>query len=309
MRINLRLSAFFIATVVLLGLAGCGNGGEGGGYGSQRLSNSHSSPSTSASATPSCGGEWSCKQLDFDAAKNYVASKPGHLGVVVRDRQTGAVWSAGTTDHPVWTASTIKLALATDLLEQNRAGSIHLSASERQLMAEMLNWSSNDAAMTLWNRYGNDAMVARWSTRFGMTGVTFVDGFTRNWGFMKCTTNDLAALMSYVLDKANPDDRAYLVNALQNVAQNQHWGVWAAGSKLHPGNKDGWSLESDDGKKNWIIDTVGFAGPQQRYVVALMYQQLPSGTLPVGVQTVSDVVALLFGESTPAQIVIPEPDG
>ena len=36
---------------------------------------------------------------------------------------------------------------------------------------------------------------------------------------------------------------------------------------MAPGNKDGWSLE-DHG---WVINTVGFAGPDQQYTMAIMY--------------------------------------
>ncbi len=244
----------------------------------------------------------------FAAAKRYVDQQSGQLGVVMHDRQTGATWTAGTPDHPVWTASSIKLALALDLLEQDQAGSVALSATDKDQMGQMLNWSSNDAAMSLWNKYGDDAMVGRWRSRFGMAHVTFVDGFKRNWGYMKASTNDFAALVGYVLDKADPSIRSYVVNALQNVAGNQHWGVWDAGSDQQPGNKDGWSYEADNGAHNWITNTVGFAGPNQRYVIAIMYQLTPNGTMEQGVHAVSDVAALLFGKPTPAPVAMPDPD-
>ena len=37
-----------------------------------------------------------------------------------------------------------------------------------------------------------------------------------------------------VLDKLDPNDRAYLVATLRGVASLQHWGVWGAGPALHP---------------------------------------------------------------------------
>jgi hypothetical protein len=142
-----------------------------------------------------------------------------------------------------------------------------------------------------------------------MRGLTFVDGFDRYWGFMKCTARDLAALMSYVLDKLNQDDRAYVIGAMRDVDSVQQWGVWAAGKALHPGTKDGWSLEKDDGSQHWVTNTVGFAGDSQRYIVAVMYHLPPhTGTLGGGVHAVTDLVATVFGQRIPAPAVIPPPD-
>jgi hypothetical protein len=73
--------------------------------------------------------------------------------------------------------------------------------------------------------------------------------------------------------------------------------------------KDGWSFESDSYGEHWVTDTVGFAGPAERWVVAVGYQVDPAGSLADGVHTVSDAVALLFGRPVPAPVVVPEPDG
>ncbi len=231
--------------------------------------------------------------------------------MVFTDRETGATWRTGDTTHPGWTASTIKLAIAADLLRRDRAGQITLSAADRRDIATMLNFSDEAASDRLWKAYGGDAMLARFRTDFGMAGLHFVPGFTSStyWGFVKCTADDLAALMRYVLAGANPADRGYLVGAMRGVAPNQQWGVWGAGPAQRPGNKDGWSFESDPYGKHWVTDTVGFAGPGERDTVAIMYQMGPSGSLADGVHEVSDVVALLFGAPVPARITVPAPDG
>ena len=271
------------------------------------------SPAGQASA---CGdGTWSCAQQSrFAAAAAYVhqhVGADGYLAVVFTDRGTGATWHTGDTTHPGWTASTIKLAIAADLLRRQRAGQIALTAADRHDIATMLNFSDEAASDRLWKAYGGDAMLARFRTDFGMVGLHFIPGFTAStyWGFVKCTTDDLAALVHYVLTSANPDDRGYLVAAMRGVAPNQQWGVWAAGPPQQPGNKDGWSFESDAYGKHWVTDTVGFAGPDERYAVAVMYQVGPSGSLAGGVHTVSDVVALLFGAPIPARVTVPAPDG
>lgn len=257
-------------------------------------------PSAAVSADPA-------QQQRFAAAEALLRGRPGTIGIIVRDRVTGAYWRAGTTDHPTWTASTIKLALVTGLLERSRAGEITLDAAAHQQIADILDFSSDAAATTLWNRYGKDAQVPRFQQAYGMTGLTFVAGFPRIWGHMKCTAEDLMHLMSYVLDRLDPADRALVVDGMRHVGPIQRWGVWAAGAAQQPGTKDGWSIEPDTGGKHWVTNAVGFAGPDARYAVAVMYQ-LPAGPgIDVGVHLVSDLVATVFGAPTPAPVTVPDP--
>lgn len=261
------------------------------------------------------GAGWSCiQQQRFARAGAYInrhAGGHGYLSVVFTDRQTGRAWRYGPTQHEGWTASTIKLAVATDLLRRQRTHQIALSAADRADLAAMLHSSDNPATDRLWARFGGESMLARFRTQYGMTGLHFVPGFTRTtyWGFVKCTADDMAALLRYLFTQFDPDDRGYLVGALRGVAPNQQWGVWAAGPAQQPGNKDGWSFESDAYGKHWVTNTTGFAGPDERYLISVMYQVDPSGTLAGGVHAVSDVVALLFGEPVPAPVTVPAPDG
>ncbi|MGH3427666.1 MAG: hypothetical protein ACRDQZ_08885, partial [Mycobacteriales bacterium] len=167
-----------------------------------------SSPPPPAQSPPPAGcpagSEWSCtQQRHFAAAGAYIsrtASGNGYLSVVFTDRQTGHAWRFGPTQHEGWTASTIKLAIATDLLRRQRAGQITLTAADRHDMATMLNFSDEQASDRLWARFGGEDMLARFRGQYGMTGLRFVPGFTATtyWGFVKCTTDDLAALTNYV---------------------------------------------------------------------------------------------------------------
>lgn len=273
-------------------------------------------PSAAPTSAPACAaGAWSCAQQQrFAAVEDYArrtVGAHGYLGVVFTDRRTGAVWRSGATDHAGWTASTIKLAIAADLLQRSRVGAVRLSAADRHDMDTMLNFSDEAASDRLWKAYGGDAMLARFRTDLGMASLRFVPGFTRStyWGFVTCTTDDLAALIQHVLTRTDPTDRAQLVAAMRGVAPNQRWGVWAAGPQQRPGNKDGWSFESDRYGHHWVADTVGFAGPDERYAVAAMYQVDPAGSLADGVHAVSDVAALLFGQPVPARVTVPAPDG
>jgi hypothetical protein len=266
------------------------------------------------SPTPSCSA-WGCVQdARFATITAYLKNiTNGHVGIEVRDRVTGAVWVGGEPDFQVWAGSTPKLALAVALLEEDRAGQIHLDANAHAEITAMLHVSDNDAANTLWGTYvgsGYNAMMKRWNTVYGMTTAHYLSGycFDHHWGFVKATPKDLAGLMSYVLDKLDVLDRDYIVNQMQNVGDIQHWGVWGAGPANQPGVKDGWSRERETcpGVLHQINATVGFAGPDRRYIVAAMYHQNPGGdTDAKGVQVLTDLTALVFGLPVPAPAVVP----
>ncbi|NJC64847.1 serine hydrolase [Planosporangium flavigriseum] len=259
------------------------------------------------SAPPACPDGWDCaQQARFDATAAYAAKRRGRMGLVMRDRETGAIWRTGATAEPMWTGSTIKVAIATTLLERHRAGDIHLTETDRQVMSDMLRMSSNDATDALWDRYDGPQLLDGFRTRYGMGSLSVVDGRETYWRNLRCTAEDLEHLMTYILsDRLYAADRAYLVDTLRGVADNQHWGVWAAGPQLRPGNKDGWAVKPDPGGEHWVTHTAGFAGPRERYVVVVMYSLPPGGTLDEGVHAVSDAVATLFGARTPAKVSLP----
>jgi hypothetical protein len=287
----------------------------GGHAGGAAPAPGRTSRSSSPSPKPSRKCDADCvQQRRYAAARKYMdehAATNAYLSVQITDRKTGKSWQHGPVTHPGWTASTIKLAMATDILRRQRAGEVTLSDADRTDLANMLNFSDENASDRLWQRYGGDAQLARFRDVFGMSGLHFVPGFTDGtyWGFVKCTTEDLSHLMTYVLTKTAPDDRAYLVSAMRGVASNQQWGVWAAGHDQQPGDKNGWSFETDSYGKHWVLNSVGFAGPDERYAVAIMFQVQPHSTIAYGTHTVSDVVGLLFGVPAPARITVPEPDG
>jgi hypothetical protein len=263
----------------------------------------------SVAATPACS-PWGCEQdARFQAAIAFIAAQPGHLGIEVKDRVTGEVWRAGEPEFRIWAGSTPKLALTVWLREQAAAGKVRLSANDQAEIAQMLSVSDNNAADDLWDRYANSAALMRtWQGQYGMSTASYVDGFPDRWGFVKCAPADLVNLMSYILEKLNPADRKYIVDSMRTVGPPQQWGVWGAGAALRPGVKDGWSVEQNDqGVDHWITATVGFVGPDERYVVGAMYDQLPGqDTIDKGVHVLTDLVATVFGAPVPAPAVIPQ---
>ncbi|MBB5161361.1 beta-lactamase class A [Mycobacterium sp. AZCC_0083] len=229
------------------------------------------------------------------AADAYLTTRPGSVGYVLRDRKTGAMYRNSHAGELVWTASTIKLAMVVDLLTRQRAGIVTLSDSDRKLMAAMMHSSDDDATDTLWARYGgpdHQAFNAAFP-RYGMTDLQPQRGFSSiypYWGFQKSTANDLDRLINYTLTNLQPAETAAIVYELQNVATNQQWGVWGAGPAMAPGNKDGWSLEQG----GWVVNSVGFAGPGQRYTLAVMNSLGGAGGYDDGVATTTRLSQVLL---------------
>ena len=226
----------------------------------------------------------------------YARTRPGTVGIVLRDRRTGAQWRNRYAETPVWTASTIKLAMTVDLFTRDRAGLISLTADDRSLIARMLNFSDDNAADTLWFRYaGNDHLAYNDRfPRYGLTSLRAQAGFTDYypyWGFQKCTPADLDRLIQYVLTALDTTDRRYIVDQLQHVAADQQWGVWGAGPAARPGNKDGWSRE----QSGWVMNSVGFVGPGQRYTLAVMNSLNGAGGYDDGRATDTRIAQILLG--------------
>ncbi|MFT4041569.1 MAG: tat pathway signal sequence [Gordonia sp. (in: high G+C Gram-positive bacteria)] len=230
------------------------------------------------------------------SAQAYAASRPGTVGIVVIDRRSGRVLANRYADTLVWTASTIKLAVATDLLQRNDAGTITLSAANRADLHRMLNSSDDEATDRLWFAYaGNDHMrFNRDFAAFGMTHLVAERGFTRfypYWGFQKDTPRDLARLVSYVLSRTTPAVRGVLVREMRGVAANQQWGIKSLPVALRPGNKNGWSDEQGGS----VINSIGFAGTGERFVISIMNSLNGQGNQDDGRITVSEVARRLLG--------------
>jgi hypothetical protein len=290
-----------VLAVSAAAVAGCG-GRPGGTSKAEAAASAPGSPTVQSPAPAASSGPAQPSPAPAGAGPalrpaltDYIRRQPGTLGIQVRDRVTGAAWQAGNTGFATWTASTIKLAIATALLERNRAGSIMLSAGDRTMMRSMLVQSSNEATDGLWEKYDGVGMLPTFRDRYGMANLAVVAGYRPYWRHLQCNTADLAAVMTYALGSLAAADRAELVGHLRAAAAAQPWGVWAAGSAQSPGQKPGWAFKPEGRPDHWVVHSVGFAGPGERYVVAVMYD-LPKGRgSRAGAQAVTDVVALAFG--------------
>lgn len=72
---------------------------------------------------------------------------------------------------------------------------------------------------------------------------------------------------------------------MRNVAGNQRWGIRALPANLAPGNKNGWSDEQGGS----VVNSIGFAGHNQGFVVAIMNSLRGQGNQNDGRATVIHV--------------------
>jgi hypothetical protein len=238
-------------------------------------------------ACPAVPRRFSClMRRRIRAAQRYLAGQPGRIGLVLHDRVTGATWRNANAATGFPAASTTKLAMAADLLLRAGAGRITLRPGDWALLHAALHDSSDVAADRLWYRFENGRFLRR-IARFGMRGCRFSG--SPYWGEMYCSPGDLGNLMNYVLRLPGPG-RGYLIGQLRHVGRVQQWGVWGAGHAHRPGNKDGWE---DDGG-TWVTDTVGFAGPDARYTLAIMDELPAPAGFHRGANTLTQVSGLLF---------------
>ena len=196
---------------------------------------------------------------------------------------TGQVWGNAAARSPFRAASTVKLAIAVDLLTRVRAGELRLTAADRAGLRSMLTRSDNAATDRLWARFGGAAIGRRFAA-YGLVSATGTDV----WDQVRCTPEDLVRLVSYVLERVHPADRATLVGLLRGVVPEQRWGVFGVVGTSRPGGKNGW-LPTPAG---WAVSTAGFVGPGERYAVAVMTTGPPD--FVSGVETVTGTVTTLF---------------
>ena len=220
------------------------------------------------------------------AADAFARGRGGSTGIVVRDRVTGQVWRNAEARTRFRAASTVKLALAVDLLVRARTGQIALTPADRAAIRAMLVSSDNAAADRLWARFGRAAI----GRRFGTYGLLSATG-TADWATVRCTPEDLERLVTYVLESTHPADRATLVRLLRGVVPEQRWGVFGVVATALPGGKNGWTPSP----AAWSVTTAGFLGPGGRYTVVVMTDR--TGTADdfvAGVETVTGSVTTLF---------------
>ncbi|MFK0118342.1 serine hydrolase [Streptomyces sp. NPDC090994] len=174
------------------------------------------------------------------------------MSVAVLDPETGesAAYGDGTFD----TASIVKVDILATLLLQAQDAGRSLTSAERTYATAMIENSDNASATALWRAIGGADGLDAANERFGLTGTEGGDGDL--WGLTTTTAADQLVLLQQVFGSDSvltPASRTYLQGLMERIADDQDWGVSAAGSSA--ALKNGWLPRSTTGL--WVINSIG----------------------------------------------------
>jgi hypothetical protein len=212
-------------------------------------------------------------------ASDGASARGAQLSIGFLDRTTGTYMGVGDTD-PIETASVVKLFIADDILFRESRGEITLTPTDLENLAPMLTSSDDSAAGALWDRYGDNDIVTRVATRYGLLATTPpADG---SWWNTETTAADIVRYYALLLDGSGglARDRAdRIIGLLESFTPEgtdgypQTFGIPSAlEGETTRGIKQGWMCCVAG---RWIHLSTGFVGDGARYVVAVMSREEP----------------------------------
>jgi hypothetical protein len=200
----------------------------------------------------------------------------GLLAVGVSDPASGftAIYHGGGTFD---TASIVKADILAVLLIQHQRTGTALSDDERELAAEMIEDSDNDAATGLWDEAGGAEGMAEGNAALGVHGV--VPAADDYWGLTTTTVRSQLGLLSDLVSARSPLSaaaRRYELDLMRQVEPVQAWGVTAAASPhTVPAVKNGWLPTGPYGE--WTVNSIGVVSHgRQRLEIAVLSSGQPS---------------------------------
>jgi hypothetical protein len=189
------------------------------------------------------------------------------------DRETGSYYSSDA-DEPIETASVSKLFIADEVMFEAQSQNRPVSADELATMTSMLEFSDDNAAYTLWYRYGSSEIVRAVAARYALRN-TDAPGDDQ-WYNTETTPSDLVGYYAGLLNgsggltTASTDIIIGMLRRSAPVAADgykQHFGIvdGLPGETVHA-VKQGWMCCVSD---RWVHLSTGTIGADNRYVLAL----------------------------------------
>lgn len=198
----LRLtSRVLVAMAVgLAGLGGCASGEDGPGAGPG-----------SASGSP---------RVAVTPRERVVVRVPKGVraGYMVFDRAAGKVTLQHNAHGTVRSASVVKILIAVDYLEARGGRSV--PAADLALLRGMLRSSDDAAATALWRRGGRGAIVRRMVARMRLADTAPPPATHPGyWGYTAISAYDVVKAYRYVLEKAHPRIRRFVLGELRKATR------------------------------------------------------------------------------------------
>jgi beta-lactamase class A len=168
---------------------------------------------------------------------------------------------------PTRTASMAKIEILATLLYQAQREHRALTNEERYLATEMIEYSDNAAAETLYEEVGQISALTAFSHLVGANQTTFY----WDWGSTETTPHDeLQVLKTIVLPNKvlSNASRAYEMYLMEHVASYERFGVGqSVPAAALVGLKNGWR---PDGNYGWEVNTAGFVKYRGRFYLCVV---------------------------------------
>lgn len=235
------------------------------------------------------------------SAVALAASSPGSVLAAVYDVSTGQTWTLGH-GRPQDEASIVKVDILETLLARYRTAGSALPAAYLPTAREMIEYSDNDAATTLWYAAGGPARIRSYNAAAGPHHTSpsrCVDcpGFPwPGWGLTTTTPGDQIALLRQLI-KPSPlltaDQRRYILGLMERVTPSQRWGVSDGVPRgATVALKNGWlPLTSTD--DDWQVNSIGWVtGAGRDYLLAVLTTGNP--TEQDGIDTIGRLAASIW---------------
>jgi hypothetical protein len=300
----LAVALAVVAGVLLaLQLGGSGQGSDAAGtaHPSPRPSAPRRRPPNTPSSTPAPSashGPVPRRDPFGPSAAALAANSPGTVLAAVYDVSTGQTWTLGH-GRPQDEASIVKVDILETLLARYRTSGSALPAAYAPTAREMIEYSDNDAATTLWYAAGGPARIRSYNAAVGLHHTSpsrCVDcpGFPwPGWGLTTTTPSDQIALLRQLIKPSlllTAGQRRYILRLMEQVTPSQRWGVSDGVPRgATVALKNGWlPLTSTD--DDWQVNSIGWvSGAGRDYLLAVLTTGNP--TEQAGIDTIGRLAA------------------
>ncbi|MBA3367700.1 MAG: serine hydrolase [Geodermatophilaceae bacterium] len=280
-----------LLAAVVLTAVGCTENSESGSV-STSESSATSAPAQTRVAETTVGF-----QTAIDEATAFAATQGIGVSIAVIDRELGIeVVNGAASDAPIFGASLVKLFLADNLLQRQRAGEFGLSAEDRSLLEAMLVASDDAAADSLYSRFGGEAMVTEVAQRYRLPSVAPTTE-AGSWELTTMSARDVARYYDRFLSSMPTADRDYVLGLLRGstmIAQDgfdQFFGIPTALAGMTLAIKQGWMCCPTDTS---YLHTTGIVGADNRYTVAILSGDPGAVDSGFATELVSQITTLVF---------------
>ncbi|MEU6646797.1 hypothetical protein ABZ863_30230 [Saccharomonospora sp. NPDC046836] len=202
---------------------------------------------------------------------------PGtQIGLAVYDRISGSMLASLNDDQQFYTASVVKLLIATEVLRE--AGWQVPSGAARDELAVMLSGSSDSVASALWAAYGRTE-IDRSAARLMRLSDMSLPSIPGQWEMTRLSPRDVVTVYRYLDERMPQPASDFVLNALSGATRiatdgfDQYFGIPAALPGMNWAVKQGW-MEINNGT---VLNTTGIVGSDGRYIISLLTRQ-PAGT-------------------------------